>query len=278
MNIGEAAKKSGLTVKTVRYYDEINLIKPAKNEATNYRQYTDAELAKLQFIGKARRFNFSIKECKELLEKENSGLLADMQRSEDTREQEHDILMSEIDNLKMERRALEKTIEMMEREDKEDPKAAPSVSLGKSRGEDTCGEREVWNLAQADSVSSLVLAPGLVLRVLEVAPQGPRGVVGAGSRRRRCRSTGDGRAPGCRALDLSGEGRDGRGAGRVGRRRRRRDQVQRRPQAQQQHSIDQHEGRVGTPRRAADGRHEGRAPAQRLQKPTALAREGLAGL
>ncbi len=67
MNIGEAAKKSGLTVKTVRYYDEINLIKPTKNKVTNYRQYTEAELAKLQFIGKARRFNFSIKECKELL-------------------------------------------------------------------------------------------------------------------------------------------------------------------------------------------------------------------
>ena len=67
MNIGEAAKKSGLTVKTVRYYDEINLIKPVKNKVTNYRQYTEAELAKLQFIGKARRFNFSIKECKELL-------------------------------------------------------------------------------------------------------------------------------------------------------------------------------------------------------------------
>jgi len=67
MNIGEAAKKSGLSVKTVRYYDEINLIKPIKNKATNYRQYTKADLAKLQFIGKARRFNFSIKECKELL-------------------------------------------------------------------------------------------------------------------------------------------------------------------------------------------------------------------
>jgi hypothetical protein len=52
MNIGEAAKKSGLSVKTVRYYDEINLIKPIKNKATNYRHYTTADLAKLQFIGK----------------------------------------------------------------------------------------------------------------------------------------------------------------------------------------------------------------------------------
>ena len=67
MNIGEAARKSGLSVKTVRYYDEINLIKPIKNKATNYRHYTRADLAKLQFIGKARHFNFSIKECKELL-------------------------------------------------------------------------------------------------------------------------------------------------------------------------------------------------------------------
>ena len=67
MNIGEAARKSGFSVKTVRYYDEINLIKPIKNKATNYRHYTRADLAKLQFIGTARHFNFSIKECKELL-------------------------------------------------------------------------------------------------------------------------------------------------------------------------------------------------------------------
>ena len=43
------------------------MIKPIKNKVTNYRHYTEAELAKLQFIGKARSFNFSIKECKELL-------------------------------------------------------------------------------------------------------------------------------------------------------------------------------------------------------------------
>ena len=66
MNIGKAVRKSGLTVKIVRYYDEINLIKPVKNKAIHYRQYTDAELAKLKFIGKAQRFNFNIKECKEL--------------------------------------------------------------------------------------------------------------------------------------------------------------------------------------------------------------------
>ena len=102
MNIGEAAKKSGLTVKTVRYYDEINLIKPVKNEATNYRQYTDAELAKLQFVGKARRFNFSIKECKELL-----SLYENQNRSSKevrdltlTKIAEIDVKLNELENLR----------------------------------------------------------------------------------------------------------------------------------------------------------------------------------
>ena len=67
MNIGEAAKLSGLTVKTVRYYADIGLINPIKNNQNGYREYNNDHIAKLGFIGKARRFNFSIKECKELL-------------------------------------------------------------------------------------------------------------------------------------------------------------------------------------------------------------------
>jgi len=102
MNIGEAASKSGLSVKTVRYYDEINLIKPIKNKATNYRHYTKADLAKLQFIGKARRFNFSIKECKELL-----SLYENQNRSSKevrnltlTKIAEIDVKLTELENLR----------------------------------------------------------------------------------------------------------------------------------------------------------------------------------
>ena len=102
MNIGEAAKKSGLSVKTVRYYDEINLIKPIKNKATNYRHYSTADLAKLQFIGKARRFNFSIKECKELL-----SLYENQNRSSKevrnltlTKIAEIDVKLTELENLR----------------------------------------------------------------------------------------------------------------------------------------------------------------------------------
>ena len=67
MNIGKAAKLSNLTIKTVRYYANIELIKPKQNPLTGYREYNDEEVSKLKFIGKARKFDFSINECKELL-------------------------------------------------------------------------------------------------------------------------------------------------------------------------------------------------------------------
>ena len=67
MRIGKAAKSSGLTVKTVRYYADINIISPQKNSITGYRDFSGEDIAKLQFVGRARKFNFSIQECRELL-------------------------------------------------------------------------------------------------------------------------------------------------------------------------------------------------------------------
>ena len=67
MNIGKAAKLSNLTIKAVRYYANIGLVKPQQNIRTGYRDYTDEEVVKLKFIGKARKFDFSIDECRELL-------------------------------------------------------------------------------------------------------------------------------------------------------------------------------------------------------------------
>ena len=57
MNIGQAAKISGLTVKTVRYYDNIGLVKAYQNSDNQYRVYSKDDIAKLQFIGRARRFD-----------------------------------------------------------------------------------------------------------------------------------------------------------------------------------------------------------------------------
>ena len=76
LNIGKAAKLSNLTVKTVRYYADIGLVRPVKNNNTGYRDFSEDDVARLQFISKARKFNFSIQECEELL-----SLYSDKNRS-----------------------------------------------------------------------------------------------------------------------------------------------------------------------------------------------------
>ena len=67
MKIGMASQLSNLTVKAVRYYDNIGLVKPIQNIFSGYREYDDKDVLKLKFVGKARQFNFSINECRELL-------------------------------------------------------------------------------------------------------------------------------------------------------------------------------------------------------------------
>ena len=67
MNIGKAAVLSGLTVKTVRYYSDIGIINPHINNNTGYRDFSESDLAKLQFLAKARKFDFSLDDCRELL-------------------------------------------------------------------------------------------------------------------------------------------------------------------------------------------------------------------
>jgi len=76
LNIGKAAKLSNLTVKTVRYYADIGLVSPVKNNNTGYRDFSEDDVARLQFVSKARNFNFSIQECEELL-----SLYSDKNRS-----------------------------------------------------------------------------------------------------------------------------------------------------------------------------------------------------
>ena len=68
MNISEAAKASGLPVKTVRYYADIGLVKAPSRTTSGYRSYDEKSVRKLNFIRKAREFGFTIEECKGLLD------------------------------------------------------------------------------------------------------------------------------------------------------------------------------------------------------------------
>lgn len=66
MNISEVANRTGLPPKTIRYYEEIGLVTPAR-AANGYRSFRDTETHKLAFLGRARALGFSIEECRDLL-------------------------------------------------------------------------------------------------------------------------------------------------------------------------------------------------------------------
>ncbi len=68
MNIGQAASKSGLAAKTVRYYEEINLVVPARCTGNSYRDYSASDLEHLRFLQRARAVGFGLDVCRELLE------------------------------------------------------------------------------------------------------------------------------------------------------------------------------------------------------------------
>lgn len=67
MNIGAAARASGVPAKTIRYYEEIGLIEAAARSDGNYRIYSDSEVQTLRFIQRARSLGFSVGEVAELL-------------------------------------------------------------------------------------------------------------------------------------------------------------------------------------------------------------------
>tara|TARA_B000000477_G_scaffold66166_1_gene55426 strand:+ start:140 stop:523 length:384 start_codon:yes stop_codon:yes gene_type:complete len=68
MNIGEAANQAGLPVKTVRYYSDIGLVLPSHRSTSGYRNYDSTTVKKLIFVKRARSFDFSIEDCRELLD------------------------------------------------------------------------------------------------------------------------------------------------------------------------------------------------------------------
>ncbi len=66
MNIGDVSEAAGLAAKTIRYYEDIGLIRPHRGP-NGYRRFTDTDLHKLRFLGRARALGFSIEDCRTLL-------------------------------------------------------------------------------------------------------------------------------------------------------------------------------------------------------------------
>ena len=68
MRIGELAKRAGVNIQTVRYYERRGLLHdPRRRRSAGYREYTDATLERLRFIRRAQELGFTLSEIGELL-------------------------------------------------------------------------------------------------------------------------------------------------------------------------------------------------------------------
>ncbi|MCR4264761.1 Cu(I)-responsive transcriptional regulator [Nitratireductor sp. ZSWI3] len=68
MNIGQAAKASGVSAKMIRYYEEIGLIPAADRTASGYRDYSEDNVHVLRFIRAARDVGFQVADIQKLLD------------------------------------------------------------------------------------------------------------------------------------------------------------------------------------------------------------------
>ena len=68
MNISKVASITGLTSKTIRYYESIGLIPAARRQENGYRDYSEQQVQELRFVQQARALGFCLDECRELLE------------------------------------------------------------------------------------------------------------------------------------------------------------------------------------------------------------------
>lgn len=67
LTIGQVAKRAGIGVETVRFYERQGLLEEPKRKPSGYRQFDEGIVARLQFIRRAKQLGFTLKEIRELL-------------------------------------------------------------------------------------------------------------------------------------------------------------------------------------------------------------------
>jgi len=133
MNIGQAAERSGLPTKTIRYYEDVGLLQPARR-ANGFRDYGDREVHDLRFVARARGLGFSVEQCRHLLD-----LYRDRSRASAEVKQvaaDHiEMIRAKIEELKSMERTLSALIDRCQGDDRPDCPVLDELSGDGGRSE-----------------------------------------------------------------------------------------------------------------------------------------------
>jgi MerR family copper efflux transcriptional regulator len=101
MNISEAAARTGVPAKTIRYYEDIGLVAPGRGP-NGYRRFGETEVQKLAFVGRARSLGFTVDECRRLLAlyEDRSRASADVKRLATEHLRDIDRKLSELQGMR----------------------------------------------------------------------------------------------------------------------------------------------------------------------------------
>ena len=102
LTIGEVAKRSGIGLETVRFYERKGLIEEPPRTDSGYRQYPEDVVARLRFIRRAKELGFSLKEISELfsLRVDPDTTCADVKRRTDLKILDIEQKMSTLQTMK----------------------------------------------------------------------------------------------------------------------------------------------------------------------------------
>lgn len=77
MQIGEVAAQTGLSLRTIRYYEEVGLVTPSSRTTGGFRLYSETDVGRLRLVRRMKRVEFSLEEMKDVL-----GLLDLLERGD----------------------------------------------------------------------------------------------------------------------------------------------------------------------------------------------------
>ncbi|WFE26045.1 MerR family transcriptional regulator [Solwaraspora sp. WMMD791] len=67
MQIGEVAERTGLSLRTIRYYEEVGIVVPSARSQGGFRLYTEADVARLRVVKRMKPLEFTLEQTRELL-------------------------------------------------------------------------------------------------------------------------------------------------------------------------------------------------------------------